>query len=157
MILALFIIAALGFFYHRVLDTHQTPRLIGSIATGAVIVLSVAAIAANDAWHFGMTTTTTTKRVMLVKQPVIRHAIGTKDAAYRHTTAQGPAVAKPTLSDTVVLKRTKTQASVTTSTQTLHYANGLAKVMFAGSSLDGHRLSRTITVNVPTTWQIVNK
>ena len=146
MILILFVIAALGFFYHRVLDTHHTPRLIGSIATGAVIVLSVAAIAANDAWHFGMRTTTTTHQEAILKQPVIRHAIGTKDAAYRYTTAKGAAVAKPTLSATVVLKRTASQASVTTSTKTLHYANGLAKVMFAGSSLDGHQLLSLIHI-----------
>lgn len=33
MILILFVLAALGFFYHRVLDTHGRPRTIGSWAT----------------------------------------------------------------------------------------------------------------------------
>ncbi|WP_125709331.1 DUF4811 domain-containing protein [Lacticaseibacillus porcinae] len=159
MILILFVLAALGFFYHRVLDTHGRARTIGSWATGLVIVISVCAIAANDAWHFGMHEATTTTSTALVGKTVVKHVIGTngKVAAYGYTTAAGQQKAVPSLTTTTKLNRGASTATLITRTTRLKFNSKFAAVMYAGSGLDGKLIAKHITLNLPTSWQIVNK
>jgi hypothetical protein len=64
---------------------------------GLVIVISVCAIAANDAWHFGMHETTSTTTTALVGKTVVKHKLGTngKMSAYGFATAAGQQKAVP--------------------------------------------------------------
>lgn len=159
MILILFVLAALGFFYHRVLDHHGRARTIGSWATGLVIVISVCAIAANDAWHFGMHEATSTTTTALVGKTVVKHELGTngKMFAYGFATAAGQQKAAPSLTTSTQLQRGAANASLVTRTTRLKFNSKFAEVMYAGSGLDGKLIAKNITLNVPSSWQVVTK
>lgn len=159
MILFLFVLAALGFFYHRVLDHHGRARTIGSWATGLVIVVSVCAIAANDAWHFGMHEATTTSTTALVGKTVIKHNVGTngKEVAYGYTTAAGQHNAVPSLTTTTHLTQTATSAKLVTRTTRLRFNSKFSAVMYAGSGLDGKLMTKSLTLQVPSSWHVITK
>ena len=159
MIMLFLVLAALGFFYHRVLDQHGRPRLIGSIATGLVIVICVGAIAANDAWHFGMHNSTSTTKTALVGKTVVKHNIGTngKVAAYAFATAAGQQKAVPSITASTQLNRNANTASLVTRTTRMKFNSKFAAIMYAGSGLDGKLVAKHMTINVPKTWQIITK
>ncbi len=159
MILFIFVLAALGFFYHRVLDRPSRARTIGSLATGAVIVVSVLALAANDLWHVGMHNHTTAQTTALSGKQVTVSPIGKHEAAYRVRLATGQArTFKPGLTTTVTLKRTPaTKATLTTHTTVLKFDNALAAIMFAGSGLQNRRVATRQVLTIPDSWRVVTR
>ncbi|WP_461214983.1 DUF4811 domain-containing protein [Lacticaseibacillus sp. GG6-2] len=157
MIMFLFVLAALGFFYHRVLDQHDRARTIGTIVTGAVIVASVLAIAANDVWHVGMHEHTTSQTTALVGNQVAAIAIGTNkhEQAYVARLASGKTVTvKPGLTTTTALNTNAAKARLVTSKTVLRFDNPFAAIMFAGSGLQNKRVATHVTVHIPNTWRI---
>lgn len=161
MILILFIAAALGFFWTRVLWAPGRKRTIGVWLCGLVIVSCVVAIAANDAWHFGMKTTLRTHTAALAKRSIMAQPLGTKGTEVRYTYAlaqapQHPVSTQPSVTTQVRLRRQGDTGYRLVQDKTLHYSNGFAAFMFAFSGQDGYHLGRIVTLTVPANWTVTS-
>ncbi|MCI1986819.1 MAG: DUF4811 domain-containing protein [Lactobacillus sp.] len=159
MILLLLIAAAIGFFWTRVLWAPSRLRTTCVWTSGAVIIACVLAIAANDAWHFGMHPTTHTQTFALAKRPLTAHRLGTtaREVQYTYTLTTTPTrqrVTRPTLTTSVHLRRTGQTGRVRITDQQLDYANRWSALLFAFSSQNGYHLHRTVTLMVPQDWTI---
>lgn len=159
MILFLFVLAAIGFFYHRVLDRHGRARTIGSIATGLVIIAAVCALAANDLWHFGMHETTTTTRTAITGA-VVAKPLGTagKTHAYLLTVHNRQTLIKPGLTTTTSLHQGGTARAALVRRDThLRFNSSFAAVMYAGSGLQNKRIARHYQLELPANWRVVTQ
>lgn len=164
MILVILALAAIGFFLYAVLMRPGTHRQIGMVITGALVILSVVGIAANDAFSFGLVARQTTSEQPLVgvktANVLIKTPIGTsgKKAAYTYRTG--------TQSKTVIT----TKPSLTTSTRVVHGATALVRqtqtkeyfrsdfiaFLFAWSGQNGQLKHTTYTFVLPSNWRVMS-
>lgn len=163
MILVILAAAALAYFFFAVLMQRGRSRRTGMWLSGALIILSVVTIAANDAFHFGLQPDTTTRTTPLVgvKAPrtLVKKPIGTagKEATYLYRTnplTKTIAVAKPSLHTSTHVIYGKI-AQVRTATTRYRYAGDWSTFLFIGSGQDGMVKSRRVTFVVPANWHIV--
>lgn len=162
MILAILTVSAIGYFFYAVLGRRRAYRRMGMWTAGTLIVLSVLAIAANDALHFGLkpVTTTTSTALVAAKQDevLLKTPIGTngKDAVYFYRTDPSH---QTVLSSTPSLKRHNRvirgqKPQVRIATTRYRYQNRLCALLFSGAGQDGLLVKRVVTFVLPPDWHV---
>lgn len=166
MILVILIVAAFALFLVAVLDRPSAHRNTWIAVLGTLLIASVAAIAANDASRFGMTTTTKSQTVAIVgaaNHTVFTVPIGANHQTYAVAYRKNPlskrvTVARPGIKRTVHLKRTaKSQATLNTVRTELRYKGPWAAFLFAGSGQNGQVLHTSYRFSIPEAWAVINR
>lgn len=164
MILVILALAAIGFFLYAVLMRPGKHRRLGMVITGALVMLSVVGIAANDAFSFGLVTRQTTSEQPLIgakaANVLLKTPLGTngKKAAYtyRHDTRSKKVITtKPSLTTSTRVIRGNT--ALVRRTQTKEYfRSDFIAVLFAGSGQNGQLKHTTYTFVLPSNWRVMS-
>ncbi|MFT8469414.1 DUF4811 domain-containing protein [Oenococcus sp.] len=166
MILILLILSAVAFFVSFIYIDRLFPRTLLTLISGVVLILSLAAIAANYYDHFGLQKVTTqqTRRIYSSagsKMPVgllLYQPIGTsgKDNVYIYTTKANQKKPSHTQANSMTVNRviavSSQKARLQTSETHWEYRSNFNRFLF-GIAGNGHELTRRINrFYLPKSW-----
>lgn len=163
MITVIMFIGAIAFFVSIMFAPNMRTRWILGLITGLIFVSSTVMITANFHDHWGMKQVTTTKTQKIYStssqmQLALYQQVGTsgKDNVYIYQTKPRQKTPQHTQANEFTTNRLvwtdSDQATLTVKETRWRFKNDFYKVLFAGSKMDGHLISRTNTFRYPKTF-----
>lgn len=163
MITVIMFIGAIAFFVSIMFAPNMRTRWIPGLITGLIFVGSTVIITANFHEHWGMKQVTTTKTQKIYStssqmQLALYQQVGTsgKDNVYVYQTKPRQKTPQHTQANEFTTNRLvwtdSDQATLTFKETRWRFKNDFYKVLFAGSKMDGHLISRTNTFRYPKTF-----
>lgn len=163
MITIIMFIGAIAFFVSIMFAPNMRTRWILGLITGLIFVSSTVMITANFHDHWGMKQVTTTKTQKIYStssqmQLALYQQVGTsgKDNVYIYQTKPRQKTPQHTQANEFTTNRLvwtdSDQATLTVKETRWRFKNDFYKVLFAGSKMDGHLISRTNTFRYPKTF-----
>ena len=163
MITVIMFIGAIAFFVSIMFAPNMRTRWILGLITGLIFVGSTVIITANFHEHWGMKQVTTTKTQKIYStssqmQLILYQPVGTsgKDNVYIYQTKPRQKTPQHTQANEFTTNRLvwtdSDQATLTFKETRWRFKNDFYKVLFAGSKMDGHLISRTNTFRYPKTF-----
>lgn len=163
MITVIMFIGAIAFFVSIMFAPNMRTRWILGLITGLIFVGSTVIITANFHEHWGMKQVTTTKTQKIYStssqmQLALYQQVGTsgKDNVYVYQTKPRQKTPQHTQANEFTTNRLvwtdSDQATLTFKETRWRFKNDFYKVLFAGSKMDGHLISRTNTFRYPKTF-----
>ena len=163
MITIIMFIGAIAFFVSIMFAPNMRTRWILGLITGLIFVGSTVMITANFHEHWGMKQVTTTKTQKIYStssqmQLALYQPVGTsgKDNVYIYQTKPRQKTPQHTQANEFTTNRLvwtdSDQATLTVKETRWRFKNDFYKVLFAGSKMDGHLISRTNTFRYPKTF-----
>ena len=163
MITVIMFIGAIAFFVSIMFAPNMRTRWILGLITGLIFVGSTVIITANFHEHWGMKQVTTTKTQKIYStssqmQLALYQQVGTsgKDNVYVYQTKPRQKTPQHTQANEFTTNRLvwtdSDQATLTVKETRWRFKNDFYKVLFAGSKMDGHLISRTNTFRYPKTF-----
>lgn len=163
MITVIMFIGAIAFFVSIMFAPNMRTRWILGLITGLIFVGSTVMITANFHDHWGMKRITTTKTQKIYSassqmQLILYQPVGTsgKDNVYIYQTKPRQKKPQHTQANEFTTNRLvwtdSDQATLTVKETRWRFKNDFYKVLFAGSKMDGHLISRTNTFRYPKTF-----
>lgn len=163
MITVIMFIGAIAFFVSIMFAPNMRTRWILGLITGLIFVGSTVMITANFHEHWGMKQVTTTKTQKIYStssqmQLALYQPVGTsgKDNVYIYQTKPRQKKPQHTQANEFTTNRLvwtdSDQATLTVKETRWRFKNDFYKVLFAGSKMDGHLISRTNTFRYPKTF-----
>ena len=163
MITIIMFLGAIAFFAAIMFSPSNRTRWLLGMISGLIFVGSTLMITANFHDHWGMKQVTTTKTQKIYStssqmQLALYQPVGTsgKDNVYIYQTKPRQKTPQHTQANEFTTNRLvwtdSDQASLTVKETRWRFKNDFYKVLFAGSKMDGHLISRTNTFRYPKTF-----
>jgi hypothetical protein len=163
MITVIMFIGAIAFFVSIMFAPNMRTRWILGLITSLIFVGSTVMITANFHDHWGMKRITTTKTQKIYSassqmQLILYQPVGTSgnDNVYIYQTKPRQKTPQHTQANEFTTNRLvwtdSDQATLTVKETRWRFKNDFYKVLFAGSKMDGHLISRTNTFRYPKTF-----
>ena len=163
MITIIMFLGAIAFFAAIMFSPSNRTRWLLGMISGLIFVGSTLMITANFHEHWGMKQVTTTKTQKIYStssqmQLALYQQVGTsgKDNVYVYQTKPRQKTPQHTQANEFTTNRLvwtdSDQASLTVKETRWRFKNDFYKVLFAGSKMDGHLISRTNTFRYPKTF-----
>ena len=163
MITIIMFLGAIAFFAAIMFSPSNRTRWLLGMISGLIFVGSTLMITANFHDHWGMKQVTTTKTQKIYStssqmQLALYQQVGTsgKDNVYIYQTKPRQKTPQHTQANEFTTNRLvwtdSDQASLTVKETRWRFKNDFYKVLFAGSKMDGHLISRTNTFRYPKTF-----
>ena len=163
MITIIMFLGAIAFFAAIMFSPSNRTRWLLGMISGLIFVGSTLMITANFHDHWGMKQVTTTKTQKIYStssqmQLALYQQVGTsgKDNVYVYQTKPRQKTPQHTQANEFTTNRLvwtdSDQASLTVKETRWRFKNDFYKVLFAGSKMDGHLISRTNTFRYPKTF-----
>ena len=163
MITIIMFLGAIAFFAAIMFSPSNRTRWLLGMISGLIFVGSTLMITANFHEHWGMKQVTTTKTQKIYStssqmQLALYQPVGTsgKDNVYVYQTKPRQKTPQHTQANEFTTNRLvwtdSDQASLTVKETRWRFKNDFYKVLFAGSKMDGHLISRTNTFRYPKTF-----
>ena len=163
MITIIMFLGAIAFFAAIMFSPSNRTRWLLGMISGLIFVGSTLMITANFHEHWGMKQVTTTKTQKIYStssqmQLALYQPVGTsgKDNVYIYQTKPRQKTPQHTQANEFTTNRLvwtdSDQASLTVKETRWRFKNDFYKVLFAGSKMDGHLISRTNTFRYPKTF-----
>ena len=160
MITIIMFLGAIAFFAAIMFSPSNRTRWLLGMISGLIFVGSTLMITANFHEHWGMKQVTTTKTQKIYStssqmQLALYQQVGTsgKDNAYIYQTKPRQKTPQHTQANEFTTNRLvwtdSDQATLTVKETRWRFKNDFYKVLFAGSKMDGHLISRTNTFRYP--------
>ena len=163
MITIIMFLGAIAFFAAIMFSPSNRTRWLLGMISGLIFVGSTLMITANFHEHWGMKQVTTTKTQKIYStssqmQLILYQPVGTsgKDNVYIYQTKPRQKTPQHTQANEFTTNRLvwtdSDQATLTVKETRWRFKNDFYKVLFAGSKMDGHLISRTNTFRYPKTF-----
>lgn len=163
MITIIMFLGAIAFFAAIMFSPSNRTRWLLGMISGLIFVGSTLMITANFHEHWGMKQVTTTKTQKIYStssqmQLALYQQVGTsgKDNVYIYQTKPRQKTPQHTQANEFTTNRLvwtdSDQATLTVKETRWRFKNDFYKVLFAGSKMDGHLISRTNTFRYPKTF-----
>lgn len=163
MITIIMFLGAIAFFAAIMFSPSNRTRWLLGMISGLIFVGSTLMITANFHEHWGMKQVTTTKTQKIYStssqmQLALYQQVGTsgKDNVYVYQTKPRQKTPQHTQANEFTTNRLvwtdSDQATLTVKETRWRFKNDFYKVLFAGSKMDGHLISRTNTFRYPKTF-----
>ncbi|WP_439426206.1 DUF4811 domain-containing protein [Oenococcus alcoholitolerans] len=165
MIIFIVALSAIAFFASLIYVDHQRERIVLALLSGAVLLLSLAAVTANFHDHFGMkkVTTVSSKRIYSVGrsnafQMILYQPLGSSgsEQVYLYKNSSSSKKIKHTqaseFTQNKVVAVDSDKARIQKKEVRWQYRSELSRVLFAWSGINGQLVSRKNTFYIPKRW-----